>query len=77
MPAVFETELIGIDGVPKPETIVTKEAPAATSAAPAGEATPNLIDTIKAQIGEKIGEAVKVVKSILGDTDDVEEKAEL
>lgn len=36
-----------------------------------------MFDTIKAQIGEKIGEAAKVIKTILGDTDDVEEKAEL
>lgn len=78
MLAVFETELIGIDGVPKPESIVTKETPAATTAAATEEATPaNLVDTLKAQIGEKLGEAVKVVKSLLGDTDDVEEKAEL
>lgn len=64
---------MGIDGVPKPETIVTKATPEATTAAPAEEATFNVVDTIK----EKVGEAVKAVKAMLGDTDEVEERAEL
>ncbi|KAF3762088.1 hypothetical protein M406DRAFT_109525 [Cryphonectria parasitica EP155] len=71
---IFETELIGIDGVPKPESIVTKETPAATTETPAEEATQN---NIVGKITEKLGEAVNVVKSMLKDVDDVEEKAEL
>ncbi|CAN8100807.1 unnamed protein product [Discula destructiva] len=73
---IFETELLGIDGVPAPESIVTK--PAAT---PEATATPfdfeaaaaQVVDTVKG----KVNEAVKLVKSLLNDQDGVEEKAEL
>lgn len=73
MSTVFETELIGIDGVPAPESIVTKATPEATSTAPVEAATQNIVDTVKA----KVGEVVNMVKSMLKDQDDVEEKAEL
>ncbi|PSR88811.1 FK506-binding protein 2 [Coniella lustricola] len=73
---IFETELIGIDGVEKPETIVVKETQAATTTvipAAAEETAQGLVG----KISEKIGAAVGVVKNMLKDVDDVEEKAEL
>lgn len=60
--AVFETELMGIAGVPKPESIVTK------SAAKAEE-------TGK-KVGEKVAsvvsEAAEAAKTFAADTDDGE-----
>lgn len=75
---VFETELIGIDGVPKPESIVTKPTAEATSAeateTPVAEPTKNVGDMIK----EKVDEAVRMVKGLLNsDEGIVEEHAEL
>lgn len=75
---VFETELIGIDGVPKPESIVTKANAEATSTkaaeTPVAEPTKNVGDMIK----EKVDEAVKMVKGLLNsDEGIVEEHAEL
>lgn len=67
--------MIGIDGVPKPESIVTKAttAPEATATPIAEAAAENIVDTLKA----KVNEAIKLVKGLLNDGDDVEEKAEL
>lgn len=74
MHAVFETELIGIDGVPKPESIVTKPTSSATSETPATEPTNNIVDFVK----EKLDEVVKVAKNLLNPDDGgVEERAEL
>lgn len=77
MHIVFETELIGIDGVPKPESIVTKPTEAATaesSETPVAEPTKNVGDKIK----EKVDEALKLVKGLLNsDEGIVEEHAEL
>lgn len=61
---IFETELIGIDGVPKPESIVLKTS--LTTDAPVEEAT------------EKVGEKIlEVAKTMLMDTDDSQEHNEL
>lgn len=75
MTIVFETELIGIDGVEAPTSIVTKAAPEATSTStgPVEAATQNIVDTIKG----KINEVASLVKSLITDQDGVEEKAEL
>lgn len=75
---VFQTELIGIDGVPKPESIVTKPTAEATaseaSETPAAEPTKNVGDIIK----EKVDGVVKLVKGLLNsDEGIVEEHAEL
>ncbi|KAJ4418043.1 Peptidyl-prolyl cis-trans isomerase fpr2 [Gnomoniopsis sp. IMI 355080] len=72
---IFETELIGIDGVEAPTSIVTKAAPEATSTStgPVEAATQNIVDTIKG----KINEVASLVKSLITDQDGVEEKAEL
>ncbi|ERS99594.1 FK506-binding protein 2 [Sporothrix schenckii ATCC 58251] len=77
---VFETELIGIEGVPKPESIVTKAAtgdPSADSSASteaeAEAETPNVAE----KIASKVAEAADVVKTIVADTDDGQEHNEL
>lgn len=59
--------------MPAPESIVTKATPEAASTPPAEAATQNIVDTVKG----KVGEVVNMVKSLLKDQDDVEEKAEL
>ncbi|KAK5659294.1 hypothetical protein OQA88_1387 [Cercophora sp. LCS_1] len=71
---IFETELVGIEGVPKPESIVTKSSAAtATEEAKAEE-------TAK-KVGEKVAsvasEAAEAVKTIMADTDDGQEHNEL
>ncbi|KIH94674.1 peptidylprolyl isomerase [Sporothrix brasiliensis 5110] len=77
---VFETELIGIEGVPKPESIVTKAAtgdPSADSSASteaeAEAETPNVAEIVVS----KVAEAADVVKTIVADTDDSQEHNEL
>ncbi|KAI0006311.1 hypothetical protein F4779DRAFT_620743 [Xylariaceae sp. FL0662B] len=72
---VFETELMGIKGVPKPESIVTKATSSASSAASetAQEASTNVAE----KIAEKVEEAAEVVGAMLKDTDDVQEHNEL
>ncbi|KAK7738575.1 Peptidyl-prolyl cis-trans isomerase fpr2 [Cytospora paraplurivora] len=62
--AIFETELLGIDGVPQPESIVLKTS--LTTDAPVETATEN--------VGEKI---LDVAKTLLIDTDDSQEHNEL
>lgn len=61
---VFETELLGIDGVPQPESIVLKTS--LTTDAP--------IETATQKVGEKI---LDVAKTLLIDTDDSQEHNEL
>ena len=55
---VFETELMGIDGVPKPESIVTKSA----------EPTAKIAEKVVSVAAE----AAEAVKTIIADTDDQE-----
>ncbi|KAK7746093.1 Peptidyl-prolyl cis-trans isomerase fpr2 [Diatrype stigma] len=68
---IFETELMGIDGVPRPESIVTK----ATSAA--SEASETATAKVAGRIVEAAGEAAEVIGTIIGDTDDGQEHNEL
>ncbi|KAI1341169.1 hypothetical protein F5Y15DRAFT_26348 [Xylariaceae sp. FL0016] len=68
---VFETELMGIKGVPKPESIITKATESASSASE--EAT----GKVGEKVAEVVGEAAEVVKTVLGDTDDGQEHNEL
>ncbi|OTA76963.1 hypothetical protein M434DRAFT_402431 [Hypoxylon sp. CO27-5] len=72
---VFETELIGIKGVPKPEPIVTKASSSASSAA--SEASEKASVKVAEKIASKVEEAAEVVGTILADTDDVQEHNEL
>ncbi|EFQ31871.1 FKBP-type peptidyl-prolyl cis-trans isomerase [Colletotrichum graminicola] len=63
---VFETELVGIEGVPKPEKIVIKE-----KASQAAEG-------VAEKVASKVAEAAEVVKTIVADTDsDAQEHNEL
>jgi len=62
--AVFETELMGIDGVPKPESIVYKDAE--STAAKVGE-----------KVASVVSEAAEAVKTVVADTDDTQEHNEL
>lgn len=71
---VFETELVGIEGVPKPEKIVPKP-----------ETQGSSDDSAASEAGEKVAEkivdaakgAAEVVKTIIADTDDTQEHNEL
>ncbi|KAI3324896.1 FKBP-type peptidyl-prolyl cis-trans isomerase [Xylariaceae sp. AK1471] len=68
---IFETELMGIKGVPKPESIVTK---ATTSS----DETETAAETGAAgKIAEKVGEAAEVIGTVLMDSDDGQEHNEL
>lgn len=89
---VFETELIGIEGVPKPETIITKpatDAPAAEAETETATETATETETkteadaeaetpnIAEKVASKVAEAADVVKTIVADTDDSQEHNEL
>jgi FK506-binding protein 2 len=69
---IFETELMGIKGVPKPESIVTKAASTASSAASsvASDASTGIAEKI-------INVASGAAEALLVDTDDVQEHNEL
>ena len=68
---VFETELIGIDGVPKPESIVTKSA--TESATPAEtEKAEETGESVAEKVASVAGDAAEAVKTIIADSDDVE-----
>ncbi|KAJ9150276.1 Peptidylprolyl isomerase [Pleurostoma richardsiae] len=74
---VFETELMAIDGVPKPDKITTK----ASTGEEASSTTSDIAEEASAKIAEKVAskvaEAAGVVKTIVQDTDDVQEHNEL
>ncbi|KAK1676508.1 FKBP-type peptidyl-prolyl cis-trans isomerase [Colletotrichum godetiae] len=60
---VFETELVGIDGVPKPEKIIVKASSAAS------EAVESATEGIAEKVASKVAEAADVVKTIVADSD--------
>ncbi|KAE9580092.1 FK506-binding protein 2 [Colletotrichum fructicola] len=60
---VFETELIGIDGVPKPEKIIIKATEKASEAAEAAK------EGVAQKVASKVAEAADVVKTIVADSD--------
>ncbi|ORY57907.1 peptidylprolyl isomerase [Pseudomassariella vexata] len=72
---VFETELIGIKGVPKPESIVVKEPSSASSTV--SEAADTAAEGIAEKIASKAGEAAEAIGTMLVDTDDTQEHNEL
>lgn len=87
---IFETELIGIDGVPKPESIVYKKAAekaeeAASTVeekiADATEKAEEKAEEASANVAEKVASVVsgaaEAVKTVVADTDDVQEHNEL
>ncbi|CAI0644870.1 unnamed protein product [Colletotrichum noveboracense] len=59
----FETELIGIDGVPKPEKIIIKATEKASEAAEAAK------EGVAQKVASKVAEAADVVKTIVADSD--------
>ncbi|TVY35883.1 FK506-binding protein [Lachnellula subtilissima] len=61
-PTVFETELVGIEGVPAPVSIIEKPASVGSVASKATEG-------LKAAVESKIAEAAEAAKVILADTD--------
>jgi len=69
---VFETELIGIEGVPKPESIVTKSSSSASSNV-AEKASEKIVE----KVASKAAEAANLAKTIIADTDDTQEHNEL
>ncbi|KAF5019052.1 hypothetical protein F66182_8944 [Fusarium sp. NRRL 66182] len=75
---VFETELVGIDGVPTPEKIETKVVENAESAS---EAISKAAETATEKLAEKVASAVAdaadAAKTIIADTDDAPEHEEL
>ncbi|KAI0396447.1 FKBP-type peptidyl-prolyl cis-trans isomerase [Xylariaceae sp. FL0594] len=73
---VFETELLGIKGVPKPKSIVPKVTETVTETATATE-TASETTGAAGKIAEKVAEAAEVVGTVLMDTDDVQEHNEL
>ena len=74
--SVFQTELMGIDGVPKPDPIIYEETSAASEADEAAET-----DDIKDKVADKIADAVEgaaeAIGTMLSDTDDIQEHNEL
>ncbi|KAL2194146.1 hypothetical protein P885DRAFT_43672 [Corynascus similis CBS 632.67] len=66
---VFETELMGIEGVPQPESIVTKSA----TEAPASSVSQKVAE----KVASAVSEAAEAVKTVVADTDDVQEHNEL
>ncbi|KAK3305463.1 cation transport protein-domain-containing protein [Chaetomium strumarium] len=62
---VFETELMGINGVPKPESIVTKSSAGSTDG-PASSASQKVAEKV---VGAVSG-AAEAVKTVVADTDD-------
>ena len=63
---VFETELMGIDGVDKPETIIYKSTETASATAKVAE-----------KVASVVSEAAEAVKTVVADTDDTQEHNEL
>ncbi|KAK0610407.1 FKBP-type peptidyl-prolyl cis-trans isomerase [Bombardia bombarda] len=60
---IFETELVGIDGVPKPESIVTKSS--SSTDGPASTAS----EKIAEKVASVVGAAADAVKTVIADTD--------
>lgn len=73
---IFETEIMGIEGVPKPETIVTIPL-SSTSSAASSEATEESSSGIVDKATSVVGEAAKAAASIVADSDDTPDHAEL
>ncbi|CAK7226763.1 Peptidyl-prolyl cis-trans isomerase fpr2 [Sporothrix bragantina] len=76
---IFETELLGIKGVPKPEKIVTKSATETETSTEAETSTATETESanIAEKVASKVAEAADAVKTIVADTDDTQEHNEL
>ncbi|KAK3940037.1 ppiase fkr-5 [Diplogelasinospora grovesii] len=73
---IFETELMGIDGVPKPDPIVYKSA-TDSAASTVSEAAEEATEKVSGKIASVVSEAAEVVKTMVADTDDTQEHNEL
>jgi len=62
---VFETEMVGIEGVPKPESIVTKSAAKTEEAAETG-------NKVAEKVASVVSEAAEAAKTFVADSDDGE-----
>ncbi|KAI0879794.1 uncharacterized protein GGS22DRAFT_176739 [Annulohypoxylon maeteangense] len=72
---VFETELMGIRGVPNPESIVTKASASASSTSSSTSETAS--SKVVERVASKIEEVAEAVKTVIADTDDTQEHNEL
>lgn len=61
--------MMGIEGVPQPESIVTKSA----TDSPASSAS----EKVAEKVASAVSEAAEAVKTVVADTDDVQEHNEL
>ncbi|KAL2151519.1 hypothetical protein VTH82DRAFT_6617 [Thermothelomyces myriococcoides] len=66
---VFETELMGIDGVPQPESIATKPATDSSDSSSS--------QGVAEKVASAVSEAAEAAKTVVSDTDDVQEHNEL
>lgn len=69
--SVFETELLAIAGVEKPEKIIYKAKEAAEEVA--GSAEENVVE----KVASVVGEAAEAAKTFIADTDDMQGHEEL
>lgn len=69
---MFETELMGIQGVPQPESIVYKPTDS-SSDGPASTASQKVAE----KVASAVSEAAEAVKTVVADTDDTQEHNEL
>ncbi|KAG4266191.1 FK506-binding protein 2 [Fusarium proliferatum] len=78
---VFETELVGIQGVPKPEKIETKVVEGAETAAEAiseaVESAASATKNVAGKVAQAVVDAADAAKTIIADTDDAPEHEEL
>lgn len=82
---IFETELMGIEGVPKPDEIKTKAKVAAEplvtavsdAASTASEEAEEVSTKVSGKVASIVAEAVDAAKTVLADTDDGQEHNEL
>jgi FK506-binding protein 2 len=75
---VFETELMGIDGVPTPEKIKTKVVEEAESATEAvDEAAESVNENVAEKVASVVSDAAEAAKTFVADTDDVQGHEEL
>ncbi|KAH8669531.1 hypothetical protein BGZ60DRAFT_430974 [Tricladium varicosporioides] len=65
---IFETELMGIEGVKAPVSIVEK--PIETSSSGKAESVAEKTEGVKAAVESKIAEAIEAAKVVVADTDD-------
>ncbi|KAI1041542.1 hypothetical protein LB505_001810 [Fusarium chuoi] len=79
--AIFETELVGIQGVPKPEKIETKVVEGAETAAEAiseaVESAASATKNVAGKVAQAVVDAADAAKTIIADTDDAPEHEEL